>query len=178
MEDTRFNHPDRRRFLMAAPAVAGAVLADGSLFSPPAASAQTAAASGVDPFTLFAAANIQETLQALAGGKPSKTIYHDSNLSIILTAESAAAAREFEWHEQRDHVFRVLDGSTIYEIGGTPKNGRNVRSGEWLAPESEGAKTLALKAGDVLVIPRGTPHRRKTPESVTLMLVSPGQPSA
>jgi mannose-6-phosphate isomerase-like protein (cupin superfamily) len=32
---------------------------------------------------------------------------------------------------------------------------------------------LTLKKGDMLTIPRGTPHRRTTAESVTLLLISP-----
>ena len=76
-------------------------------------------------------------------------------------------------------MFYILDGTTVYEVGGTPKGGHNTRPGEWLAPESEGAVTYTLKKGDMLVIPRGTPHKRKTAGSVTLLLVSPmGSPKA
>ncbi len=32
---------------------------------------------------------------------------------------------------------------------------------------------MTLKKGDMLVIPRGTPHRRSTEGSVTLTLISP-----
>ncbi len=169
-------NPDRRKFLIAAPAVAGIVLADGALFSLPTALAQTPASSGGDPFTLFPASSINGEYKSLAASPNNKIIYHDSNLSIMLTVEKAAAAKEFEWHEHRDHVFHILEGSAIYELGGTPKNARNVRPGEWLAPESEGGKTVTVSAGDVLVVRRGTPHRRRTPESVKLILVSPGLP--
>jgi hypothetical protein len=70
-------------------------------------------------------------------------------------------------------VVQILDGSTVYEVGGTPKDGRNTKPGEWLAPGSDGATAITLKKGDMLVIPRGTPHKRSTAESVTLMLISP-----
>jgi hypothetical protein len=70
-------------------------------------------------------------------------------------------------------VVLILDGSTVYDVGGTPKNGRNTKPGEWLAPTAEGATTLTLKKGDMLVIPRGTLHKRSTAESVTLFLISP-----
>jgi mannose-6-phosphate isomerase-like protein (cupin superfamily) len=93
--------------------------------------------------------------------------------SVQIQVEKATSAKEFEWHEGRDHVFQVLDGSTVYELGGTPKGGHSKGPGEWLAPESEGATSIALKKGDLLVIPRGTPHKRSTAESVTLLLISP-----
>ena len=76
-------------------------------------------------------------------------------------------------------MLQILDGSTVYEVGGTPKDGRTTKPGEWLAPASDGAATITLKKGDMLVIPRGTPHKRSTAESVTFTLISPmGIPKA
>ena len=63
-------------------------------------------------------------------------------------------------------------GKTVYELGGTPENGHSTKPGEWLAPTSQGAKTVTLKKGDVLVIPRNTPHKRSTVGSVTFYLIS------
>jgi mannose-6-phosphate isomerase-like protein (cupin superfamily) len=93
--------------------------------------------------------------------------------TVVLTAEMAKSPKEFEWHEGRDHIVQILDGSTVYEVGGTPKGGHSKGPGEWLAPVSEGAATFTLKKGDMLVIPRGTPHKRSTAESVSLILISP-----
>jgi quercetin dioxygenase-like cupin family protein len=176
MENTEMKNLDRRKLLISAPVVAGLALADGALISLWAAPPQTMAPSGSDPFTLFSATNIEDDFKSLADSPGNKIIYRNPNLSIMLTVEKTASADEFEWHEHRDHVFHVLDGTTIYELGGTPKNAHNLRPGEWLSPASEGAKTVTLSAGDVLVVPRGTPHRRRTPASVTLILVSPGAP--
>jgi mannose-6-phosphate isomerase-like protein (cupin superfamily) len=90
----------------------------------------------------------------------------------VMTSEEKKSGKEFEYHEGRDHIFQILDGTTVYEVGGTPKNARNTKPGEWLAPTSEGATTLTLRKGDMLVIPRGTPHKRTTETSVTLILIS------
>jgi quercetin dioxygenase-like cupin family protein len=70
-------------------------------------------------------------------------------------------------------VLYILDGETKYEVGGTPKGAHSTGPGEWLAPGSEGAATYMLKKGDMLIIPRGTPHKRSTAGTVTLTLVSP-----
>ena len=59
--------------------------------------------------------------------------------AIVMTTEAHASPKEFEWHEGRDHIVQIIDGSTLYEVGGTPKNGRNTKPGEWLAPASEGS---------------------------------------
>jgi len=110
---------------------------------------------------------------ALQAAPGNNNLVDDKTFTIALTVEKDKSAKEFEWHEHRDHIFRILEGSTIYELGGTPKNARNIRPGEWLAPHSEGATTLTLHKGDMLVIPRGTPHRRSTRQSVTFTLISP-----
>jgi mannose-6-phosphate isomerase-like protein (cupin superfamily) len=70
-------------------------------------------------------------------------------------------------------VLYILDGTTVCEVGGTPKGAHSTGPGEWIAPESEGAVTYKLNKGDMLVIPRGTPHKRLTEGSVTLILISP-----
>ena len=47
------------------------------------------------------------------------------------------------------------------------------------APESDGATSVSLNKGDMLVIRRGTPHKRTTKGTVTFTLISTvGTPSA
>ena len=161
----------RRDFLLTASvaAAAGLTLTDAPIFAAPAQS-QAAAPAGVQ---LFTADNLDGQISALHSAPANKTIVTDKNFVVLLTVETAKSAKEFEYHDSRDHVFHVLDGTTVYEIGGTPKGAHGTGPGEWLAPESEGAVTYKLSKGDILVIPRGTPHKRITKDTVTLLLVSP-----
>jgi mannose-6-phosphate isomerase-like protein (cupin superfamily) len=174
MDNLAVKNPGRRNFLRTVPvaAAAGLTLADASLFASYAAgqNAATAAPSG---FQLFTAERIQDDMKALEAKPGADNLFGSKEFTVVLTTETAKSAKEFEWHENRDHVLLILDGITLYEVGGTPKNGRNIRPGEWLAPEAEGATSLVLKKGDVLVIPRGTLHKRGTPKSVTFILISP-----
>jgi mannose-6-phosphate isomerase-like protein (cupin superfamily) len=174
MDNHAVKNPGRRNFLRKAPvaAAAGLTLADATLF------ASYAAGQNVTPvapagFQLFSAQNIQEDMKALQAKPGNDNLFGSKEFTVVLTTEKIKSATEFEWHEFRDHVLLILDGSTVYEVGGTPKNGRNTKPGEWLAPAAEGATTLTLKKGDMLVIPRGTLHKRSTAESVTLFLISP-----
>jgi quercetin dioxygenase-like cupin family protein len=173
MSNLAIDNPGRRWFLRSAPAAAaaGIALADLSLFSS-SAGAQDAAAGGA-PFQLFTAAALGDDLKALDANPGNNNLVDDKTFVMMLTTEKAKSAKEFEWHEARDHIFHILDGSTVYELGGTPKNGRNTKPGEWLAPDSEGATKLTLNKGDLLVVRRGTPHRRTTADNVTLILISP-----
>ena len=164
----------RREFLRAAPlaAAAGITLANSSFFAPTA-SGQAAAGAGPAGFQLFRAQEIQDDAKALVASPGNNNLVQGKNFTVVLTVETAKSAKEFEWHEGRDHVFQVLDGSTVYEVGGTPKGAHSIGPGEWHAPDAEGATTLTLQKGDMLVIPRGTLHKRSTAGTVTFTLISP-----
>ncbi len=136
--------------------------------------AATAPAVAPVPFQLLTADQIADATKQLQTKPGNDNLFDNPALpfTVVLTTEQTKAAKEFEWHEGRDHVVQVLDGTTIYEIGGKPQNPRNTKPNEWLAPASEGATNLTLKKGDLLIIPRGTPHKRTTETSVTFYLIS------
>ena len=166
----------RRKFLRAVPAAAAAgfTIANASLFAPVAAGQTPAnAAAGAATFQVFSAQDIQGDAKALLASPGNNNLVQGKNFAVVLTVETAKSAKEFEWHEGRDHILQVLDGSTIYEVGGTAKGAHSEAPGEWHAPEAEGATTLTLKKGDMLVIPRGTLHKRSTAGTVTFTLISP-----
>jgi mannose-6-phosphate isomerase-like protein (cupin superfamily) len=172
MENTKIENVSRRVFLRTAPvaAAAGMALIDGSALGERAPSDALQAAAGA--YQLFRAEKIAEDATALQANPGNTSLAGSANFTVVLTVEKAKSAAEFEWHEGRDHVLQVVDGSTVVEVGGVPKNGRNTKPGEWLAPASEGAAAITLKKGDMLVIPRGTPHKRTTAGSVTFILIS------
>jgi quercetin dioxygenase-like cupin family protein len=174
MKNSAIKDPGRRSFLCAAPlaAAAGLALADTNLF---AASAEGQAGTWFVPnaFQMFTAESIAADGKALQAAPGTTSLVQNKNFTIVLTTETAKSAEEFEWHAGRDHILQILEGETIYEVGGTPQNARNVKPGEWLAPAREGGARIAMKKGDMLVLPRGTLHRRLTAGSVTLMLIAP-----
>ncbi len=161
----------RRSFLRSAPlaAAAGICLTQNPLSAQPETSATTPV-----PFKLFTAGQLSADMQHLQASPGNNNLFDSSALpfTIVLTTEEKKSAKEFEYHEGRDHILQVLDGSTVYEVGGTPQNQHNTKPGEWLAPASQGATRLALRKGDMLVISRGTPHKRTTEASVTFYLIS------
>lgn len=173
MSTASISNPARRKFLRTVPAAAAAgfTLARASLFSASAA-AQGMSASALT-FKLFKAQELQDDLSALAANPGNNNLVQEKSFVLILTTEKAKTAAEFEWHEHRDHVFQIIDGSTVYELGGTPKGAHSKAPGEWNSPESEGHQTVTLNKGDMLVVGRGTPHRRITAGSVTFSLISP-----
>lgn len=171
MPNLVLKNSSRRRFLRAVPAAAaGLTLADPALFAGVAAAQPSGSQAS---YQLFTADAIQADVKALEASPGNNALVTNKNFLVALTVETAKSAKEFEWHEGRDHVMQIVDGSTIVEVGGTPKGGHSIGPGEWHAPESEGSVALNLKKGDMLVIPRNTPHKRTTAGSVTLILISP-----
>ena len=165
----------RRNFLRTAPLAAAVSLplAEQLLYAAGTASGggQTAAP---EPFQVFTSGKLAEAVKALHATPGNDNVFASKTLpfTIVMTTEEKKSAKEFEYHEGRDHIFQILEGTTVYELGGTPKDARNTKPGEWLAPASEGATSLTLHKGDMLVIPRGTPHKRSNEASVTFTLIS------
>jgi len=161
----------RRTFLRSAPlaAAAGFCLAESTL--PATADAQSTTPV---PFQLFTAAKLADAMKALEAKPGNDNLFDNPALpfTVVLTTEASKSAKEFEWHEGRDHILQVLEGTTEYEVGGTPQGGHNTKPGEWLAPASQGATTFTLHKGDMLLIPRNTPHKRSTANSVSFYLIS------
>jgi mannose-6-phosphate isomerase-like protein (cupin superfamily) len=170
----------RRTFLRTAPVAAAAGF---SLTNSLMAAAQAGAASpGADvaaaavPFKVFTAKDLDsdaKALQAKPGNNNLVGQVAGFPCAIVMTTEVHTSAKEFEWHEGRDHIIQIIDGSTLYEVGGTPTGAHVMGPGEWHATGSSGSKSIILGKGDILVIPRGTLHKRSTEDSVTFYLISP-----
>ena len=170
----------RRTFLRTAPVAAAAGF---SLTNSLMAAAQAGVASpGADvaaaaaPFKLFMGKDLDADAKALQAKPGNNNLLMQSAgfpCAIVMTTEVHASAKEFEWHEGRDHIIQIIDGSTLYEVGGVPTGAHSTGAGEWHATGSTGSKSIIMGKGDMLVIPRGTLHKRSTEDSVTFYLISP-----
>jgi mannose-6-phosphate isomerase-like protein (cupin superfamily) len=170
----------RRTFLRTAPVAAavGFTLTD-------ALKAMAQSAPGADinaaaqPYKLWPSKELDADIAALKAKPGDNKLYESKAIpeQIILTVETHKSAALFEWHEGRDHLLYVLDGSTVYEVGGTPTGTTVVGPGEWHASGSTGSKSMLLGKGDMLLIPRGTLHKRSTEDSVTFLLFSNPAPA-
>jgi mannose-6-phosphate isomerase-like protein (cupin superfamily) len=131
-------------------------------------------AAGMVPFKLFSAEDMAGELKGVQANDGTKNLIASPGLSVTMAinAETKKSGKEFEAHATRDHVFQVLDGETVYLVGGTLKGARETKPGEYLAPDAEGYTRVVLKKGDYLSVPRMTPHKRITDGTVSLLLIS------
>ena len=174
----------RRTLLLASPAAA-AMLALGDLLPAVAAAQnamplaqQAAFPLSTEKFKVITAETLDEDIKAHDDKTGTTRLFNDKNFVLDLWVEKTTGPHEFEWHEHRDHIVHILDGTTEYELGGTPLRAHSIGPGEWLAPETKGSTKMTLNKGDVLVIRRGTPHKRNTKHSVAFLIASPQTPAA
>jgi mannose-6-phosphate isomerase-like protein (cupin superfamily) len=159
----------RRRFLQTAPIAAAASLTLTNELV-----AQAPPSGAPVPFKSFTAEQIATATKALDAKPGDNNLFIEPSLplTVVLTEEVAKSAKEFEWHEGRDHVVQILEGSTLYEVGGTPEGAHSSKPGEWNAPTAKGTKSIIMGKGDMLVIPRNTLHKRSTEDRVVFTLIS------
>lgn len=65
-----------------------------------------------------------------------------------------------EVHDASDDVYYVLEGSAELTLGGSLENPKEATPGEWKSEKIIGGRTFTIKKGDLIVVPRGTPHQR------------------
>jgi quercetin dioxygenase-like cupin family protein len=63
-----------------------------------------------------------------------------------------------EIHEHDTDTFYIIDGTAEFVTGGTVVDLKTLGNGESMGKEITGGETHHLSKGDVIVIPRGTPH--------------------
>jgi mannose-6-phosphate isomerase-like protein (cupin superfamily) len=106
--------------------------------------------------------NKVEDLIGGAGMELRVAVQHEKN-------QSGAAA---ELHDASDDVYYVLEGSATLILGGKLEAPKETAPGEWRSPRILDGRTYEIKKGDLVVVPRGTPHQRNTTgQDFTMLLI-------
>lgn len=99
----------------------------------------------------------------LIGGKGMQTrvaVQHDKS-------RPTAAA---ELHDASDDVYYVLAGTATLTLGGRLEAPKEIEPGEWRSTSINGGQTFQITKGDLIVVPRGTPHQR-TGKDFSMILI-------
>ena len=106
--------------------------------------------------------NKTEELIDSAGMQLRVAVQHEKN-------KTGAAA---ELHDASDDVYYVLEGSATLTLGGKLEVPKETDPGEWRSPRILDGKTFEIKKGDLVVVPRGTPHQRNSAnQDFTMILI-------
>jgi len=76
-----------------------------------------------------------------------------------------------EVHDLDTDVIYVLDGTATVVTGGSSVDPKTIEAGEHRGTSIEGGETRQLKKGDVLIVPKGTPHWFKQVDGTFLYYV-------
>lgn len=81
-------------------------------------------------------------------------------LRVAVQHDETRPTSEAEVHDQSDDVFYALEGAAQLILGGKLDNPREASPGEWKSAQIVGGETFIVKKGDLIIVPRGTPHQR------------------
>ena len=137
-------------------------------------SSQRGPSSPARPFVVRTAQSLAELegrlrpdnkVEDLIGGEGMQT-------RVAVQHERDRAGAPAELHDASDDVYYVLEGSATLTLGGRLDSPREVEPGEWRSPRIVGGQTFEIKKGDLVVVPRGTPHQRSTAgKDFTMILI-------
>jgi mannose-6-phosphate isomerase-like protein (cupin superfamily) len=83
-------------------------------------------------------------------------------LRVAIQHENNLAPASAEIHDASDDVYYVLEGTATLTLGGRLESPKEIETGEWRGPRIEGGQNFEVKKGDLVIVPRGTPHMRST----------------
>jgi mannose-6-phosphate isomerase-like protein (cupin superfamily) len=136
--------------------------------------AQRKPSEATRPFVVKSAQSLDDLQQTL---KPDNKTFEliDSEgmqLRVAVQHEKNRAGTSAELHDASDDVYYVLDGSAILVLGGKLDAPKEAEPGEWRSPKIIAGKSFEIKKGDLIVVPRGTPHQRTTEnKDFTMILI-------
>ncbi|HZE88713.1 MAG TPA: cupin domain-containing protein [Verrucomicrobiae bacterium] len=78
--------------------------------------------------------------------------------NYMVHASRRDAAGQAEVHVKDADIIYVLEGSSTFVTGGRVVEGKETAPDEIRGSRIEGGETRTISPGDVLIVPRGTPH--------------------
>ena len=83
-----------------------------------------------------------------------------TQLRVAVQHDHYKETSDAESHDASDDVYYVLEGEAKLTLGGKLELPREISPGEWRAKSIVGGKVFIIKKGDLIIVPRGTPHQR------------------
>src|SRR5438477_4119670 len=137
------------------------------------ANAQRKPSEATRPYVVMTAQSLDDLQKSLQPDNKVSELIDSTGMQLRVAVQheknrSGAAA---ELHDASDDVYYVLDGSATLVLGGRLDAPKEADPGEWRSPRIIDGKTIGIKKGDVIIVPRGTPHQRSTENKDFTMLL-------
>jgi mannose-6-phosphate isomerase-like protein (cupin superfamily) len=153
-----------RRLIMPSPSLTLIALAFVLLISANIVSAQRKPSEATRPVVVMPAQTLSDLKEKLKPGNKTEELIDSAGmeLRVAVQHENNKTGAAAELHDASDDVYYVLEGSATLVLGGKLDAPREVEPGEWRSPKIIDGKTFEITKGDLVVVPRGTPHQRST----------------
>jgi mannose-6-phosphate isomerase-like protein (cupin superfamily) len=93
-------------------------------------------------------------------------------LRVAVQHEKNKLVAAAELHDASDDVYYVLEGSATLVLGGKLEAPKEAEPGEWRSARIIEGRTVVVNKGDLVIVPRGTPHQRTTAgKDFTMILI-------
>lgn len=114
------------------------------------------------PFIVKTARSVDELERTLRVGNKTEDLIggEGMQLRVAVQHDKLRETADAEVHDASDDVYYVLDGAAKLTLGGTLEDPREAAPGEWKSKTIIGGTTFEIKKGDLIIVPRGTPHQR------------------
>src|SRR6266481_6555871 len=144
------------------------------LVSTVAATAQRKPSEATRPVVVLSSQSLDDLKQKLQPGNKTSELIDSAGmqLRVAVQHEKNKTGAAAELHDASDDVYYVLDGGATLVLGGKLDSPKETDPGEWRSPRIVDGKTVEIKKGDLVVVPRGTPHQRSTAnQDFTMILI-------
>jgi mannose-6-phosphate isomerase-like protein (cupin superfamily) len=135
-----------------------------ALFCVAAHSQQRQPSTAIRPFVVKTNQSLEELQKSLSTDNKVEELIGGAGmqLRVAIQHDKLRQNAEAELHDDSDDVYYVLNGSAELTLGGTLDAPREASPGEWKSKKINGGTTFTIKKGDLIVVPRGTPHQRNS----------------
>ena len=137
-------------------------------------SAQRKPSEATRPVVVMPAQSLNDLKEKLKPGNKTEELIDSAGmeLRVAVQHENNRTGAAAELHDASDDVYYVLEGSATLVLGGKLDAPKEVEPGEWRSPKIIDGKTFEITKGDLVVVPRGTPHQRSTAnKDFTMILI-------
>ena len=126
------------------------------------------------PVVVMSGQSLNDVKEKLKPGNKTAELIDSAGmqLRVAVQHESNRTDAAAELHDASDDVYYVVEGSATLVLGGKLDAPKETDPGEWRSPRIIDGKTYEITKGDLVVVPRGTPHQRSTAnKDFTMILI-------
>jgi mannose-6-phosphate isomerase-like protein (cupin superfamily) len=136
--------------------------------------AQRKPSGATRPFVVMSSQSLDDLQKTLKPENKTSELIDSAGmqLRVAVQHEKNRTGAAAELHDASDDVYYVLDGGATLVLGGKLDSPKETDPGEWRSPRIIDGKTIEIKKGDLVIVPRGTPHQRSTEnKDFTMILI-------